>query len=192
MSRDHGGRLADVEAFVGITVGPYRGLLLHWPFFFSASPGAAILCYRLQVKGPVLLALIILIVYFVFGCSYFLWSGGAAYGPRHVVPCFPFAAYLVVRAANGMPRFLIPTFAVLSMIIVLMAISTLTEFPELTRIPLLQVVLLSFLQGELSVKAIGFEGRFEIVKSLESNDARFFDAVNLGEMIGLRLRASFR
>jgi hypothetical protein len=179
------------EAFVGISVGPYRGLLLHWPFFFfCVLPAIAILAYRMQYRGPVLLALLIVLVYLLFGCSYFLWSGGSAYGPRHLVPCFPFAAYLVVRAARAFPRFWIPTFAILSVVIVLMAISTLAEFIEAARVPLLQIVLLAFLQGELSVKAIGLEGRFEILKSLDSNDPRFFDAVNLGELIGLRGIAS--
>ncbi len=181
-----------VPAAVGILVSPYRGLLFFWPFFiFCVLPAFLILLTRRQLRGPALLAAVIVGVYLVFGCSYYMWTGGASFGPRHLIPCLPFAAYLVVRAYHTSLRWLVPAVTVASVAIVLVAVATLAEFPEGIRAPLFTFAWPHFVAGVLSVKVIGPEGRFLIpAEPLAPNHPAFYDACNLGELLGLRGLAS--
>jgi hypothetical protein len=184
-----------VSGFAGVLFLPYRGLLWFWPFFYCVIAAGLLLLARRQLRGPTLLAAGMVAVYLLFGCSYYLWSGGAAYGPRHVIPCLPFAAYLVVRSGRSILRPLIPAVTVVSVVLALASVATLAEFPEPDATadptgtwanPLFRIALPRVLRGDLSVKVIGPEGLIEwSATPLSPDDPRFYDACNAGELLGL-------
>ncbi len=186
-----------LDAVIGSFVSRSRGLFLFWPFFLLVPVAAVIgaATVRGQGRGAHRLALAVVIVYATFGCSYYLWSGGCSYGPRHLVPCLPFAAYLVVRSAGPLRR-AIPLLAALSVAVTLVASATLVEFPEAVDTsaperddPLFRMALPRFLAGNLSVKKIARaqEGRFEWPEEAATpDDPSYWDACNLGEVLGLR------
>jgi hypothetical protein len=222
------GPRADVLYHIMFT--PFRGLLWFWPFFAGVFPaGLYLLLERDRRDRRTLLAASIVVVYVLFGCSYYAWWGGASFGPRHIIPCLPFAAYLVVRAYDSLLRSLTPPLTVLSVAGVLISVSTLAEFPDplpaqpqnaaaivgLSGSPLgpwnagaampvvppslseseiqerlnphLRFALPRFLRGAMSVKVIGEEGLIEWTDTSQTpNDPRFYDACNLGELLGLR------
>lgn len=175
---------------LGVLVGPYRGLLFHWPFFLlCAVPAVVYLIARREFRGPALLSAVIVGVYLLFACSYFLWTGGASFGPRHLIPCLPFAGYLVVRAYQGVMRWVVPPVALLSFAVVLLAIATMPEFPEDIARPLFDFAGPRFLAGDLSVKLVGPLGVFvPSGTQLHPNDRPLFvpSGCNLGQLLGLR------
>jgi hypothetical protein len=188
-----------VGSVLGMFFFPYRGLLWFWPFFLCLPVAVVVLVETRLLRGRVLLAAVIVGLYLLFGCSYYLWTGGASFGPRHVIPCLPFAAYLVARAASPLLRVLVPVTTILSIGLALLAVSTLAEFPEVERgadyperlNPLFQIAVPRFVHGQMSVKVIGREGVIEWTSSpLTPDDPRFYDAVNVGELLGLRGLAS--
>ena len=143
-------------------------IMILWPFFICVIGAAWLLLANRRLRGRVLLAGTIVGVYLVFGCSYYMWSGGSSFGPRHVVPCLPFAAYLVVRGYDSIVRWLAPPLTVLSLALVTISVSTLAEFPEPIETPLeerwnplLRIALPRFLEGWMSIKLIGPEGQMK-------------------------------
>lgn len=182
------------EAFVGVFLGTERGLLFYWPFFiFCVLPAIVLLLVRRRLDPAIILSLVIVVVYFVFACGYYMWNGGMAFGPRHVIPCLPFAAYLAVRSWDILPRFLGPIVTLVSIAIAFMATVTLSEFPESLPLPLVRMALPLFLLGKMSIKFIGPEGRIGVPlpgDQIEVTDPRYFDAANAGELLGLTGLAS--
>jgi hypothetical protein len=185
-----------VSSFTGVLLLPYRGLLWFWPFLYCVIAASLLLIARRQLRGPTLLAAGMVVVYLLFGCSYYLWSGGAAYGPRHVIPCLPFAAYLVVRSGRSILQPLIPVATIVSVALALASVATLAEFPEpdpeadpaqTWANPLFRIALPRFFHGDISVKVIGREGRIGwSAMPLLPEDPHFYDACNAGELLGLR------
>jgi hypothetical protein len=189
-----------VESVLGVFLLPFRGLFWFWPFFLCVPLAVPLLWEQRVLRGRVLLAAILVAVYLLFGCSYYFWSGATSFGPRHVIPCLPLAAYLVVRIASPLVRdLLVPVTAVLSVGVALIAVATLAEFPEpvLGEVhperlnPLFHIALPRFVHGEMSVKFTGKEGIIDWSdEPLPRSDPRYYDACNLGEVIGLNGLAS--
>jgi hypothetical protein len=184
-----------VISIAGVFFFPFRGLFWFWPFFLCVPAAVLLLWGQGLMRGRVALAGVIVGIYLLFGCSYYLWSGGAAFGPRHIIPCLPFAAYLALRPSSFLLRWLVPVTTVLSLALVLISVSTLAEFPEPQpdqvhpeRLnPLFRIALPRFLHGRMSVKTIGQEGLIEWSdQPLPAGDPHFHDACNLGEVLGLR------
>lgn len=187
------------DAVLGCLVGRERGLFLFWPFFLLVPLGVVIGLMRRSLAPAGTMALLFVLVYGLFGCSYYLWTGGASYGPRHLVPALPFAAYLVVRAAGPLRR-AVPIMTAVSVAVTLVASATLVEFPDFhadsppeTHDPLLRMALPRFLSGNFSAKVVvpEQEGRFGWSdEPLPPEHPSYYDACNLGEWLGLRGHAS--
>jgi hypothetical protein len=159
-------------SLAGVLLLPYRGLLWFWPFFYCVLGAGLLLIARRRLCGPTLLASVIVVVYLLFACSYYLWSGGASYGPRHVIPCLPFAAYLVVRTGPSLLQGLIPVASLLSVGVTLASIATLAEFPEPdpTALPVLSASTVGLLgnpseQGALGAAAAVFPERADVAQT---------------------------
>jgi hypothetical protein len=174
------GSAATLEAFEGTLIGEHRGLLYYWPFYlFCVLPAVASLAANFQIRGPVLLAVTVTGLYLLFNCSYYMWQGGASYGPRHLIPSLPFAAYLVVRSYQGAMRWLAPVMTAV--------IATMPEFPEPWTWPLVQFAFPAFFTGTLSNKAVRHGGLIEFeTRPLGPNSGTYWDAWNLGEVLGLQ------
>lgn len=83
-----GVRLPTVEAFVGLTFGTRRGLFYLAPIALIALAGCVAAAVRRRdfAARAALLAFLSLLW---LNASYYMWWGGAAAGPRHLVPALP-------------------------------------------------------------------------------------------------------
>ncbi len=181
-----------------ITFGFYRGLFTLSPFLLLAAPGFLLLWRRPRGRSVCALCLAAVLFFLAFGSAYYMWGGGASFGPRHLVPMIPF---LVVPAAFALPRF--KGFAILlaaySVAVCLVSISTFPEFPDTSVVrdgaespqfpaPVADVALPLFGQDRLGEKAVTGQGVLNFVHpNLLSHR---WDAYNLGEVMGLAGRAS--
>ncbi|GAB4325897.1 MAG: hypothetical protein Kow0059_22160 [Candidatus Sumerlaeia bacterium] len=105
-----------------ITVHPYRGVLIQSPFLIAAGLGVARAFRRTSPwRHEAALSLALIVIYLLFNSSYYMWWGGWAMGPRHLIPMLPFwglwfaAAW---RQSGGVERWLWGGLAALSVIMV--------------------------------------------------------------------------
>ena len=91
------------EALYGLTFGSLRGLFHLWPVLAIAAMFAGLHAYRRKdwAVGAGLAALALL---FVLNSGYYMWWGGAAVAPRHVLPGIPYLAAGLVLALRGARR----------------------------------------------------------------------------------------
>ncbi|MEO8215714.1 MAG: hypothetical protein ABI718_01385 [Acidobacteriota bacterium] len=85
-----------MEAFLGITVSPYRGLFFLSPILFAAFVGATSMLLRREVLDVAIVASVSMI-FFLFNISFNGWEGGFSIGPRYLLPAVPFAALFLFR-----------------------------------------------------------------------------------------------
>lgn len=93
----------DLHRLALLTISPERGLFFYMPWaalglagFFTGRSLAETLR---RDPGPVLVCL-----YIVLFSSYYMPSGGWAFGPRHLIPVIPFLALGLHRFASAGPR----------------------------------------------------------------------------------------
>lgn len=90
-------------AIYGLTLGVNRGLFFLAPITLIAFVGLVVRAVRRDdwVSRVGLLSFLAL---FIVNCSYFVWWGGAAAGPRHLVPTVPFLAFGIVGLLRARSR----------------------------------------------------------------------------------------
>lgn len=89
--------LPKLEAFYGITLSPRRGLFFSSPFLLFGFAGWLAL-WRRGWRAEAFVCAAVVGTFFLVNSSYYLWWGGAVYGPRFLVPCLPFLAFPVIFA----------------------------------------------------------------------------------------------
>lgn len=82
-----GAGLPDWRVLVLITLHPFRGLFVLFPATLLALAGLAVQLRRRQTASA--LALAFLAGLLVYNSGYFMWWGGWAYAPRHLIPALP-------------------------------------------------------------------------------------------------------
>ena len=176
-------------ALMEILVGSYRGLLTLSPFLIIGFAGLYWLSKRREWRREAVLCAAVVIVYLTFGASYFMWWGGAAMGPRHLVPMLPFLA-LPAAAALGKMKRIGPLLVGVSIAVVTLCTAVMPEFPDdekRFRRPVTSMVLPFLAEGRVSEKAVLREGVLEFSSRNPGHD---WDAFNLGEVLGLHGLAS--
>ncbi len=193
--------------------GEYRGLLPLSPVLALSALGFW-LAFRSPARRRLALLCFAVFAYFVaLVAGYFRWDGGAAIGPRHLVPALPF---LLIPTAEGVAALvswrgrlrhvgtaLVGVLALWSIAICTVATSVALELPEEAvdsfpvlegmewvdpRHPLTTLVLPLFARDRVSEAAVDGAGRIGLVATLGPEHE--WDAFNLGEKLGLRGRAS--
>lgn len=191
----------DARVLGALLVGEYRGLLPLSPFLVLAVPGYVFLWRR--ARPLAILCLASFVGYFVLMSGYKFWDGGAALGPRHVIPALPFAIIAVAFALDRARGYLYAALPLLAWSIALCLICTAVR-PELPdgeifvatapglavpdyHHPLRTIAVPMFLAGELSAKATQ-HGWIGFVRTQKRGHGD--DAYNLGERMGLDGAAS--
>src|SRR5690606_29107726 len=95
----------DPQAMWALTFGAYRGLFYFSPVLLLAAWG---LCRDVGTNDPWvrttrLLALGVCAYFVLLNAGYYMWDGGAAMGPRHMVPMLPFLALGLPTARRAAP-----------------------------------------------------------------------------------------
>lgn len=79
-----------------ITIHPYRGIFFLSPFLVFSFIGAVLWLARKQFVPETLVNLGIILGYLLFNSSYYMWWGGWASAPRHLMPSIPFMVLLLI------------------------------------------------------------------------------------------------
>jgi hypothetical protein len=112
-------------------VGTYRGLFYLCPATILATWGLVRSAWTARGDDRLGLVLAGVIVLYLAGLAsaYFMWDGGAAFGPRHLVPALPFLALGLPAAARELPR----AFAVLAGVGIIHMVLAAAAGPEAPR-----------------------------------------------------------
>lgn len=84
----YGVTVPKLDAIIGLTISPYRGLFFYNPLLLLSVLYLPML-YR-RHKTETMLIFFICIGFFFFNASYSVWGGGICVGPRHLLPVIPF------------------------------------------------------------------------------------------------------
>lgn len=114
-----------------ILFGSYRGLLFLSPVLIFAAWGLVVsLKQRDGLPRPVLwLAAFMVVFYVLLNGGYYMWDGGASFGPRHVVPMLGAVCLGLVPAYRVAPR-AVAIMAVVSVVFMLMGATANPEAPR--------------------------------------------------------------
>jgi hypothetical protein len=104
-----------LSALHGTLFGRHRGLLYVSPVL-ALTPWGAARTWRAHAARRIELGVCAgIVVYFVLlNASYYMWTGGAASGPRHVVPMLPFLCVGLAGVLRGRSRWLVMALALLA------------------------------------------------------------------------------
>jgi hypothetical protein len=197
--------LPDPLVLVAIVGGEYRGLLPLAPFLILAVPGLSALARRersVAFGGTIAFAYGLLLT-----SGYAVWDGGAALGPRHLLPMLPalipFVGAGIDRALSlGRPwkvpaAVLVGALLVASLTVCTVCVSVMPEFPDvpddgsplaqIARAPIRNIAFAALAEDRVSEKALLRDGRMSFAALRPGHDD---DAFNLGEWLGLRGAAS--
>ena len=92
-------QLPQPHALFAITFSAYRGLFFISPVLLLALIGA-VKMWRSEHRRELGAIAFIVIAFFLANASFNGWNGGAAIGPRYVLPIVPFLGVLMLFAAN--------------------------------------------------------------------------------------------
>jgi hypothetical protein len=79
-----------------MTLHPAMGIFWESPVLLLAVFGAIQIFRQKRYQAEAILAIGIIVSYLIFISGYFMWWGGYALGPRHLIPILPFFCILLV------------------------------------------------------------------------------------------------
>lgn len=107
MRDNYGIGLPSGSALVALLFGSYRGLLYLSPVLIGAMWGLGYSLLRPAAtdlpRRCTLAAVAIVVFYLGLNAGYYMWDGGASFGPRHLVPMLGLLALGLVPAAREIP-----------------------------------------------------------------------------------------
>lgn len=175
-----------------LLVGGYRGLLPLAPLVAAMPVGLVLLARSRPSRRPAIAAALIAGFYLLLNASYFYWEGGWAYGPRQMMPGVAFAALGLApvwdRWRTAVRVVLVACWlwgASLSLI----AVSTTPQPPGDVKAPVVELLWPAFKDGDLSLNnqsMVHMRGDENLLRGGRTTHY----AWNLGELVGLRGRAS--
>jgi hypothetical protein len=135
-----------LDAIWGMTFSSFRGLFYYSPVLLGGLFGIYYLIRDQKNKHLGYLFLLIVLGYFYFNTSFFLWFGGWSYGPRHFIPAIPFLAAPLYWVFPKQ-RTLLIVLGVISIILASLACITDPQYPDTFQNPLVEFVLSCLSQG---------------------------------------------
>lgn len=197
--------LPSVSVLNELLVGEFRGILPLSPWMFLALPGFVLFFRTPKLRAEAALTGASVTFVVLLNAAYARWDGGAAMGPRYMVPAFPFVAVATAFALDAIGRLERPFRAAASAIsaslvafavlVCLACVAVMPEFPDVAiasptegmrapdpKRPITTLVIPLFFRGALSVKATTPDGRMGPVVGLAGHEN---DAFNVGERLGL-------
>jgi hypothetical protein len=140
------------EAFWDITFSPYKGLFFRSPFLLLTFPGLILLWQSGRFRLEIILALVVLVGYFIHAASFYDWGGGHTAGPRYLVAMLPFMIFPITSLLEN--RYWRVLFIVLALIsILLIGAETMAgqHFPyQEMRNPWFEYILPSLANGDIA------------------------------------------
>ncbi|HVU02363.1 MAG TPA: hypothetical protein VHE30_11455 [Polyangiaceae bacterium] len=176
-----------------LLIGHTRGLLPYSPVlilgavgFLEPVLGSTSDEAARERRGPLLLALGVVLYVVLFVASYEWWQGGASFGSRHIASMLPFLALPVAFVADRRPRLAVALLAV-SAFAMLVVTSVHPKPSENLTSPFWSFLLPSFFRGELALtKACPVFGSPRAAGHHPFLAVAPYDAFNLGMVLGGR------
>lgn len=84
-----------LEALIGITTSPFRGLLFLSPFLVAAVPGAVAMFRRRNLRLDLAAIAAVAVIFVGINICFNKWDGGSGIGPRYILPVVPFLAVAI-------------------------------------------------------------------------------------------------
>lgn len=138
-----------LPALWGITFSLFRGLFPINPFLLFAIPGYFYM-YRQPVwRKEFWVSLLSVILFFLFNSSYYMWWGGWALGPRHVIPILPFLVLPIAFLPRKYWKY-VCVFIALSIVFMWVGVVVNPQIPESQHNPLFGYAVHQFIQGIFS------------------------------------------
>ncbi len=98
----------DFGVLYSLLFSSYRGLFYLAPVLLLAAWGLVADCFDRRLGGherTIAATSLLICTYFVLlNAGYYMWDGGAAFGPRHCVPMLPFLCLGLAPALREVPR----------------------------------------------------------------------------------------
>ncbi len=104
--------LPSLEALIGITISPYRGLFFVSPFLVLTLAGLVAMLRDRERRVDSMTVLLTILMFVGFNTTFNGWDGGFSFGPRYLIPIIPF---LGIAALHAIHR-LLPLWIVLGVI----------------------------------------------------------------------------
>lgn len=138
MAVNYGIGAPDPGVLLELLFGRYRGLFYASPLLLLAVWGLFV--HADKSRGPsrqgsglfsvdLSLGIVIIAYYLLLNSGYYMWDGGAAFGPRHAIPMLGFLALGLTPVVQLLPR----AFAVLASVSAVHAIAAAAVSPELPQ-----------------------------------------------------------
>src|SRR5579863_6094916 len=173
------------DRLLKILFGCSRGLFFASPVLLAAPVGLWLLWKQKRFSTPALAAAAIVVYYFLFHASFYWWKAGLTFGPRYAGGAIPLLCLGLAacwdRASMRWRRVLV-AFALASIGLCLMVVSTTSELAMQDSCPIVHSTWPAFWSGQMALN------RDSMLTAAEAGPG--YGAFNLGEMIGLRGLAS--
>ena len=178
----------DPYVWLALLVLPHRGLLVTSPVLVLGLVGSVVCLAKRRNWVPVA----VLVSYLLLMSCWSDWKGGSALGPRYLVPAVPFLVVAIAACWTRTVACAAVVLGTMSMAIVLVGTSVRVEVPDQQDMPPIRYVLdRFFVRNHLSTNPqhLGdMSGRPR--PNQPAYWPRRFASYNIGELLGLRGRAS--
>jgi hypothetical protein len=175
------------DRLLKLLFGGSRGLFFASPVLLAAPVGLWWLWKGKTYSTAALVAAAIASYYFLFNASFYWWKSGLSFGPRYTGASFPLLCIgLAVAWQRATPawRRVLMAFALGSVLVALMAVSTTSELSMQDSCPLLHSTWPAFWSGQLALN------RVSMLTVAEAGSSPQYGAFNLGQFLGLHGLAS--
>ena len=173
------------DRLLKILFGCSRGLFFASPVLLAAPLGLWWLWKQKLFSAPALAASAIVLYYFLFHASFYWWKAGLTFGPRYAGAAIPLLCLgLAVswdRASMSWRRVMVG-FALVSIALSLMVVSTTSELAMQDSCPIVHSTWPAFWSGQMAMN------RDSMLTAAEAGSG--YGAFNLGQMLGLHGLAS--
>ncbi len=85
--------IPSISVLIAMLFGRSRGLFYVAPVLALGLLGLVRAFLRRELRLEAALCLVVVCAFFLFSAGYFMWWGGDAFGPRHVIPALPFLCF---------------------------------------------------------------------------------------------------
>jgi hypothetical protein len=85
----------DLRVLFYMTLHPTMGVFWQSPVLLLSAAGAVVAFRKRPMREEAILSLWVIVSYFVIQSGYYMWWGGFALGPRHIIPVLPFFCILL-------------------------------------------------------------------------------------------------
>jgi len=135
-----------ITVLIQLLFGLYRGILLYNPVLILGLIGFIYFFQNTVYRREFWVGISCIGIYLLFNSSYYMWWGGAALGPRHLIPIIPFFILPIVFLPDTYHKW-IPFFVILSILLMFIGTSVGPQIPDFISSPLLGYATEQFILG---------------------------------------------